>query len=160
MPERRALALSVPVQPGDSGGPVIDATAQIRGIVTQRTPAGAIAERATEVRLLLESAGVTPGEGESAPLFRDAMEAFWRLDFAAARRGLRRDARRLRRSHAGARRGGPRGGARRGHVHAERGPAAEPAAGDRDLAAVAALACGLALARPVLTARGRGTTRR
>jgi hypothetical protein len=86
--QRQAVLLTVPVQAGDSGGPVIDAEGNARGVVVIRRDEGGIAERATEVRQLLEAAGVDPSTGRSAELFREAMSAFWRLDLEAAQRGL------------------------------------------------------------------------
>lgn len=86
--QRQAILLTVPVQSGDSGGPIIDAEGNARGVAVIRTDDGGIAERSTEVRQLLEEAGVEPGTGRSAELFRGAMGAFWNLDLAAARRGL------------------------------------------------------------------------
>lgn len=87
-PGRRALALTAGVMQGDSGGPVVDEEGRVRGVVTRRFPGGGVAEPATELRTLLESAGVTPGEGAAAERFRGAMDAFWDLDYAAARAGL------------------------------------------------------------------------
>lgn len=85
---RQAIAISVPVERGDSGGPVIDADGRVRGIVTQRSREGGIAERATDVRLLLESRDIVPGPGASGDRFREAMAAFWALDFPAAVQGF------------------------------------------------------------------------
>lgn len=87
-PQREATVIAVPVEPGDSGGPVVDAEGRVRGVVILRDDAGGVAERATEVRQLLEGIGVTPGEGAAAVRFREAMEAFWRFDFSAAQRGF------------------------------------------------------------------------
>jgi hypothetical protein len=86
--ERPAIAITAPVQPGDSGGPVVDAAGRVRGVVIIRTDRGGIAERSTEVRQLLERAGVTPSPGRAAELFREAMGSFWTLDFPAAERGF------------------------------------------------------------------------
>ena len=58
----------------------------MRGIVTRATPDGGIAERATEVRQLLEDDGV-PGAGQRPRSSGGAMEALWRLELAPARRG-------------------------------------------------------------------------
>ena len=37
---RQAIAISVPVERGDSGGPVVDGDGRVRGIVTQRSRGG------------------------------------------------------------------------------------------------------------------------
>lgn len=94
-PPRSALLISASVQRGDSGGPVIDARGDVRGIVTRRSPAGGIAEEATEVRLLLEEAGVPQGPDPTAVGFRAAMESFWALDLRAARDGFEATLRRF-----------------------------------------------------------------
>jgi hypothetical protein len=86
--ERPAIGITAPVQPGDSGGPVVDAQGRMRGLVIIKTDRGGIAERSTEVRQLLERTGVAPGPGQSAERFRQAMDAFWALDFADAQRGF------------------------------------------------------------------------
>lgn len=153
-PDRDALAISVPVEHGDSGGPVIDAHGDVRGIVIQRATAGGYAELATEVRGLLDRAGAPRAPSESAKLFRDGMQAFWGLDFAAAgalfELTLREDPR-----HAAA--------------AVQRGRAEALAGGDLRLtgrggrglligvgvaAAVAALACAAALALILRAGRG------
>lgn len=87
-PEREATVITVPVEPGDSGGPVVDARGHVRGVVILRDADGGVAERATEVRQLLQTIGVKPGEGASAARFRGAMEALWRFDFAGAQVGF------------------------------------------------------------------------
>ena len=86
--QRQAILLTIPLEPGDSGAPVIDAAGNVRGVAVIRREDGGIAERATEVRQLLEQVGVEPGIGRSAQLFRGAMAAFWDLDMAAAQRGF------------------------------------------------------------------------
>ena len=86
--QRQAILLTIPLEPGDSGAPVIDAAGNVRGVAVIRREDGGIAERATEVRQLLEQEGVEPGIGRSAQLFRGAMAAFWDLDMAAAQRGF------------------------------------------------------------------------
>jgi hypothetical protein len=82
------MEVTIPFQSGDSGGPVVDAEGNARGVAVIRTAEGGIAERATEVRQLLERAGVEPAPGRSAQLFRAAMADFWGLDLAGAQRGL------------------------------------------------------------------------
>lgn len=90
-PPRQAIAISVPVRGGDSGAPVLDADGEVRGVVIEQTRSGGgIAERATEVRQLMESAGVTPQTGASADAFREGMGALWRLDPPAAERAFTR----------------------------------------------------------------------
>lgn len=86
--QREAIEVTVPLQSGDSGGPVIDADGNARGVAIIRTRAGGIAEKATEVRQLLEQAGVEPAPGGSAERFRAAMASYWALDLPAARRGF------------------------------------------------------------------------
>lgn len=159
-PPRRAMAITVPVVRGDSGGPVVDRDGAVRGIVTRRSPQGGIAELATEVRQLLERNDVDPGTGASADLFRAAMGSFWDLDFARAEQGLAATQQVF----------GPHALAR-----AERARAEQLAGGDYALtgarrhdgllavgilAAVAALACAAGLALPILVRGGRGTTAR
>lgn len=159
-PERPAIAISVPVERGDSGAPVIDSNANVRGIVTLRNAPGGVAEQATEVRQLLTSADVTPGRGEAGDLFRGAMDEFWALDFAQAEQGLDATVRSFPQHTL---------------APAERARAAALADGRfsltgrrrRDLllavgilAAAAGLACAAGLAFPVLRRGGRGTTGR
>lgn len=88
-PPRQALAITVPVQGGDSGAPVLDSDGEVRGVVIQQTrTGGGIAERSTELRQLLASAGVKPQTGAAADRFREGMGALWRLDPAAAERAF------------------------------------------------------------------------
>ncbi len=84
-PPRQVILVTIPVEAGDSGAPVVDAEGSVRGVVIQR-PArgGGIAERATELRELMEEHGVQPGAGEAAEEFRTGMESLWRLDPSAA----------------------------------------------------------------------------
>lgn len=84
-PPRQAIAITVPVEAGDSGAPVVDAAGRVRGVVIQRTrTGGGIAERATELRQLMDEEGVTPGAGIAGEEFRAGMEHLWALDPAAA----------------------------------------------------------------------------
>jgi hypothetical protein len=157
---RRALAISVPVERGDSGGPVIDADGDVRGIVTQRSREGGIAEMATDVRQLLESRDIVPGPGASGDRFREAMTAFWDLDFPAAVQGFDATLQAFG-DHTLA--------------GAERARAAELAAGDFSLsgdrrrgallaiavvAGLAALACAAGLAGPLTRRGGRSAAGR
>ena len=156
-PPRVAIAIAVPVERGDSGGPVLDAQGRVRGIVSQRTSQGGIAEQATDVRQLLERAGVAMGPSASADLFRAAMTAFWSHDFAAAQTGFDQTLA-VFPAHTLA--------------QSERARSSALAAGDYRLSAdrrgdlllaigvlalIAALACAIALARPLLV-RGRDDT--
>lgn len=159
-PPRRALAISVPVVQGDSGGPVVDRDGAVRGIVTRTSPHGGIAELSTEVRLLLTDHGVTPGTGASADRFRAAMGAFWALDFPAAEQGFIATEGAFGR-HALAR------SERARAVALEQGDFALAGHARHDgllalgiLAATAALACGAGLVIPALGGGGRGTTAR
>lgn len=86
--ERNAILTTLELEPGDSGGPIIDAQGNTRGVAVIRSDEGGIAERATEVRQLLEATGVEPGPGPTARLFREGMVAYWGLDLAAAQRSL------------------------------------------------------------------------
>ena len=156
--QRQAILVTIPLEPGDSGGPVIDAAGNARGVAVIRTEDGGIAERATEVRQLLERAGVEPGAGRSAQLFRGAMASFWDLDMAAAQRGL-----------AAAERAFPDHtlAAREGRRARELAAADFDLAGERRrqgfllalgaLAVAAAVACAIGLARQ--GGRGRGSLR-
>lgn len=83
-PPRPAIAITVPVEQGDSGAPVVDAAGRVRGVVIQRTGSGGIAERATELRQLMVGQGVVAGGGAAAEEFRAGMESLWARDPAAA----------------------------------------------------------------------------
>jgi Trypsin-like peptidase domain len=156
--ERNAILTTIPLQSGDSGGPIVDADGDVRGVAVIRTRDGGIAERATEVRQLLESEGLTPAPGRSAELFRSGMTAFWGLDLAAAERRLTAAARAFPEHTLALRE------ARRAR---ELAAADFALAGERRrqgfllalgaLAVAAALACGFALARQ--GGRGRGSLR-
>ena len=84
---RPGMLVTIPLESGDSGAPVVDADGAARGVAVIRTADGGIAERATEVRQLLATVGVEAAPGRSAQLFRGGMAAFWDLDLAAAERG-------------------------------------------------------------------------
>ena len=85
---RQAILISAPVERGDSGAPVVDTAGRVRGIVTVKTIRGGRAERATEVRQLLEANRIIPGAGHTAEAFGGSMDALWRLDLAAADTGF------------------------------------------------------------------------
>ena len=93
MPQREVIVLNVPVQGGDSGAPVVDEHGLVHGMVVLRLTEGAVsrgvAERATEIRQLLDAHGLKPGPDPAAAAFREAMGAFWSLDMNAARTGFR-----------------------------------------------------------------------
>ena len=159
-PPRPAIAISAPVERGDSGGPVVDGEGRVRGIVTLRNAQGGIAERATDVRQLLEANDVDPGPGASADLFRAAMTAFWSLDLAEAEQGFGAT-RQVFPQHTLAGTEQARAAALADGdfaLEGERRHGALLAVGI--LAAVAALACAAGLALPSLTGGRRGTTAR
>jgi S1-C subfamily serine protease len=87
---REGTRLRADLRPGDSGTPAVDALGRVRGVLVARLPdAGAgVLEPVWSVRRLLGEAGVRNLEGPAAGRFRRAMDALWRLDPAAARRGL------------------------------------------------------------------------
>ncbi len=93
VPPREVLLVNIPVEGGDSGAPVVDEHALVRGLVAFRSMEGGVrsglAERATEVRRLLDEEGLTPGPDAAATAFREAMGAFWSLDMRAAQAGFR-----------------------------------------------------------------------
>ncbi len=92
VPTRDVIVLNVPVQGGDSGAPVVDEHGLVHGMVILRLGEGGvkrgIAERATEIRQLLDEEGLTPGPDPAAAGFREAMGAFWNLDMTSARAGF------------------------------------------------------------------------
>jgi S1-C subfamily serine protease len=149
-PERDVLLISVPVEHGDSGSPVIDAQGRVRGIVVERTREGGVAELATEVRLLLGRAGAAPGPNASADLFRDTMTAFWGLDLEKAGQAAGATLARFPQHTLATRIRGRAAALTAGEyrLSARRGPGLLLATGV--LAGLIALACGIALARPAL----------
>lgn len=157
VPERQAIAISVPVRRGDSGAPVIDASGRVRGVVILRASGGGIAESSTELRRLMGSRGVRASEGPAAERFREAMGAFWRLDYAAATRGLEATSAAFP-AHTLAPRQAARavalagGGFRLEGSRRLQGTLVGVAA----VATTLALACALALAAPALGRRGSG----
>jgi hypothetical protein len=92
VPTRDVIVLDVPVQGGDSGAPVVDEHGLVHGMVILRLTEGGVkrgvAERATEIRRLLEGEGLTPGPDPAAAAFREAMGAFWNLDMRTAGAGF------------------------------------------------------------------------
>lgn len=89
---RDAILVGVPVEGGDSGAPVVDALGRVRGLIVLRFTDGGvrsgIAERATEVRQLLDRERLVGGPDPTAETFRAAMVAFWGLDMRTARAGF------------------------------------------------------------------------
>jgi hypothetical protein len=82
--------VSAPVQLGDSGGPAVDGSGAVRGLVVRTASEdGGVLEGADAIRGLLDRAGVSADEGPTTRAFRTAMDDFWRLDYAAARPELR-----------------------------------------------------------------------
>ena len=92
VPTRDVIVLNVPVQGGDSGAPVVDEHGLVHGMVILRLTEGGVkrgvAERATEIRQLLEEQGLKPGLDPAAAAFREAMGAFWNLDMRTAGAGF------------------------------------------------------------------------
>jgi hypothetical protein len=93
VPARDVMVLNVPVQGGDSGAPVVDERGLAHGMVVLRLTEGGVsrgvAERATEIRRLLDEHGLKPGPDPAATAFREAMGAFWNLDMTTAQTGFR-----------------------------------------------------------------------
>jgi hypothetical protein len=92
VPPREVIVLNVPVEGGDSGAPVVDEHGLVHGMVVLRlTEGGArrgVADRATEIRQLLDERGLKPGPDPAAAAFREAMGAFWSLDMRTAKTGF------------------------------------------------------------------------
>jgi hypothetical protein len=154
---RTGFVVSAGVRSGDSGGPVVDATGAVRGIVIQRSDSGGgLAETATEVRELMRRQGLASQPGPAAEAFGTGMAALWRLDLEGAAGGFVRTlgadpshalaSRELARTRAlGESRFALRAGDRRQGI----------LLGVAALAIVAAAACAVALARPGMW-RSRG----
>lgn len=89
VPGQRFTVVTAPVERGDSGGPAVDVAGRVHGVVRWRFRGQGILVRATRVRMLLERAGVTGGEGPSGTAFRSGLERLWRADLAGAAGELR-----------------------------------------------------------------------
>ena len=93
VPPHPVILVRVPAQGGDSGAPVVDGRGLVHGLVAFRSTEGGvrsgIAERASEVRRLLDSEGLTPGPDPAAAAFEAAMGALWGLDTREAQAGFR-----------------------------------------------------------------------
>ncbi|HMM48434.1 MAG TPA: trypsin-like peptidase domain-containing protein [Miltoncostaeaceae bacterium] len=89
-PPRAATVVSMDVQHGDSGGPVVDDLGHLRGIVVLRGEGGGIMEQAGAVRALLAAQGIENDEGAVGSLYRRALARLWALDTADARTDLQR----------------------------------------------------------------------
>lgn len=87
-PRRRAVQVTTGVQPGDSGGPAVDARGRVRGVVVKYNDGGGVIERASEVRMLLRAAGADARPDVTAQRFRQAMDRYWQLDLDAAAGGF------------------------------------------------------------------------
>ena len=151
LPGEILTAVTTEIEDGDSGGPVVDADGHVRGVVIFSSADGGIMQRAAAVREVLQDAGIRPRAGETDRRFRDALARFWALDFAPAERGFARTSRAFA-SHTLA-------GALRERASSLRAAEFRLTAPRRTQAfllalgvvsAIAALACGLALARPAL----------
>jgi hypothetical protein len=91
-PRQTLVTVTADIQRGDSGGPVVDATGRVLGLVSlkSRTGAGGSFVPTSELRRLLRRAGVPNEPGPAAVAFAAGMRALWSLDLPAARRGLER----------------------------------------------------------------------
>lgn len=83
------VKVSSAIEPGDSGGPAVDAEGDARGVVVQRRAWGGVIRSAEDVRALMREAGLNNDPGPATRRFDAAMRHFWALDFPAARAGLR-----------------------------------------------------------------------
>ena len=87
-PDRFLTEVDIPVERGDSGGPVVDVEGGARGIVLLRFPDGGWVAPASEIRKVADAAGVELREGATAASFRSAMRDLWALDLEQAKAGL------------------------------------------------------------------------
>ncbi|MGD9695565.1 MAG: serine protease [Thermoleophilia bacterium] len=83
--DRQVMLITVPIESGDSGAPVVDARGALRGIVIRSGGDGGTAELATEVRVLLRQRRVATGASPSADHFAAGMRNLWAMRMAAAR---------------------------------------------------------------------------
>jgi hypothetical protein len=81
------------IQRGDSGGPVVDASGRLRGIVVSLGRTDGILEPAAVIRRFLREHGVTPRVGLADTVFRSGLEDLWALDFAGAEQAFGRTSR-------------------------------------------------------------------
>lgn len=87
-PDRFLTEVDIPVERGDSGGPVVDEEGRARGVVLLRFPDGGWVAPSSEIRKVADAAGVDLGEGATAASFRSAMRDLWALDLEQAKAGL------------------------------------------------------------------------
>jgi hypothetical protein len=78
---------------GDSGGPVVDASGRLRGIVVSLGRTDGILEPSGVIRRFLREHGVTPRVALADTVFRSGMEDLWALDFAGAEQAFGRTSR-------------------------------------------------------------------
>jgi hypothetical protein len=80
--QRIVTRLSIRVEPGESGSPVVDGRGRVVGMTLGflETSRDGFMEPAASLDRLLQRAQVTNDEGAAATSFREGMSALWRLD--------------------------------------------------------------------------------
>ncbi len=87
VPGKTLTRVDAVVRDGDSGGPVVDADGQVRGVVLFIDPkgGGGLLMRSAEVLTLLKNSGVRAAPGSVDAHYRRGLDQLWALDFPAAR---------------------------------------------------------------------------
>jgi hypothetical protein len=84
--DRRLAPIALAVEPGDSGGPVVDDRAHVRGVILRRASGATppVMAGANAVRRLLAAHGIAANESPETTAFRNGMAAFWQRRYALA----------------------------------------------------------------------------